>query len=112
MGVPVSVVLTNQKGPQRMGVVVATCNEWWLLPLRIEQVQYEDDLGFTYFQISLYPNKDQMLVRTKNDGENPTYHIQLLNYATLLLALWLDAPFPHALVTMEGDHLDAEYNFV
>jgi hypothetical protein len=112
MGMPVSVVLTNQKGPQRMGVVVATCNEWWLLPLRIEQVQHEDDLGFTYFQISLHPNKDQMLVRTKNDGENPTHHIQLLNCATLLPALWSDAPFPHALATMEGDHLDAEHNFV
>jgi hypothetical protein len=38
--------------------------------------------------------------------------MELKNYVTLLPALWLQAPFPYALVTMEGDHFDAEYNFV
>jgi hypothetical protein len=112
LGVPVSVVLTNHKGPQRIGVIVATCNEWWLLPLRLGEAQFDDDLGFTYFQVELHPQDDQMLVRTKHDCENPTYHMQLLNYATLLPALWLQAPVPYALITMEGDHLDANYNFV
>ena len=95
-----------------MGVIVATCNEWWLLPLRVGQLQYEDDLGFTYFQVALYPAGEQVLVRTRPDGENPKYHVQLLNYASLLPALWLEPPFPYALMTMEGDHLDANYNFV
>jgi hypothetical protein len=104
LGVPVSVVLTNQKGPQRIGAVVATGNEWWLLPLRIGQVQCDDNLGFTYFQVELYPKEEQMLVRTKQDCDTPTYHMELVNYVTLLHALWLQAP--------EGDHLDAEYNFV
>ena len=112
MGVPLSIVLTNQGGPQRMGVIVATCNEWWLLPLRVGQLQYEDDLGFTYFQVALYPAGEHVLVRTRPDGGNPKYHVQLLNYATLRPALWLEPPFPYALMTMEGDHLDANYNFV
>jgi hypothetical protein len=112
LGVPISVVLTNQTGPQRMGVIVATSNEWWLLPLRIGQMQYDDDLGFTYFQVSLYPKDFQMLVRTKVDGENPKYDVQLLNYATLLPALWLEAPSPYALMMTEGDHLDANFDFV
>jgi hypothetical protein len=112
LGVPISVVLTNLPGPARIGVIVATSHEWWLLPLRIGQVQYDDDLGFTYFVVGLYPKDDQILVRTKPDGENPTYHIQLLNYPTLLPALWLEAPFPYALVTMEGDHLNANYEFI
>ncbi len=112
LGVPVSAVLTNQTGPPRIGVIVATCNEWWLLPLRVGLVQSDDELGFTYFRVELYPQEDQLLVRTKQDGEIPTYHVQLLNYATLLPALWMEAPFPYALMTMEGDHLDANYNFV
>jgi hypothetical protein len=112
LGVPISVVLTNQKGPQRMGVIVSTCNQWWLQPLRLGQVQFDDDLGFTYFKVDLYAHDSQVLVRTKHDCEHPTYHIQLLNYATLLPALWLEAPFPYALVTMEGDHLDANYDVV
>ena len=112
LGVPVSVVVTNQVGPARIGVMVATCNEWWLLPLRMGQVQSDDDLGFTYFQVELYPPDDQILVRTKQDGASPTYHVQLLNYATLLPALWLEAPFPYALMTLEGDHLDANHHFV
>jgi hypothetical protein len=112
LGVPISVVLTNQTGPQRMGVIVATCNEWWLLPLRVGQMQYDDELGFTYFQVSLYPKDSQMLVRTKVDGENPKYNVQLLNYATLLPALWLETPLPYALMTTEGDHLNANFDFV
>jgi hypothetical protein len=112
LGVPISVVLTNQKGPQRMGVIVSTCNQWWLQPLRLGLVQFDDDLGFTYFKVDLYAHDSQVLVRTKHDCEHPTYHIQLLNYATLLPALWLEAPFPYALVTMEGDHLDANYDVV
>jgi hypothetical protein len=112
LGVPISVVLTNQRGRQRIGVIVSTCNQWWLQPVQIGQVQLDDDLGFTYFQVTLYPHEDQIRVRTKPDGENPTYHIELLNYATLLPALWLEPPFPYALVTMEGDHLDALYNIV
>jgi hypothetical protein len=112
LGVPISVVLTNQTGPQRMGVIVATCNEWWLLPLRVGQMQYDDDLGFTYFQVSLYPKDFQMLVRTKVDGANPIYNVQLLNYATLLPALWLEPPLPYAIMMTEGDHLDANLDFV
>jgi hypothetical protein len=30
----------------------------------------------------------------------------------LLPALWLDAPVPHALMTLEGNHLDVNCNFV
>jgi hypothetical protein len=112
LGVPISVVLTNQQGPQRMGVIVSTCNQWWLQPLRMGQVECDDDLGFTYFKVDMYAQDSQILVRTKQDGEYPTYHIQLLNYATLLPALWLEAPFPYALITMEGDHLDANYDVV
>ena len=112
LGVPISVVVTDQTGPQRMGVIVATGNEWWLLPLRTGQVEYDDDLGFTYFQVDFYPKEDHVLVRTKEDLAKPIYHIQLINYATLLPALWLEAPFPYALLTAEGDHLDANYNFV
>jgi len=112
LGVPLSIVLTNQEGPQRMGVIVATCNEWWLLPLHVGQLQYEDDLGFTYFQVTLHPTSDHVLVRTRPDGGYPKYHVQILNYATLLPAFWMELPFPYALMTMEGDHLDAEYNFV
>ena len=112
MGVPISVVLTNQIGPQRIGVIVSTCNQWWLQPVRMGQVQLDDNLGFTYFQVELCPPEDQVQVRTKQDGDNPTYHVQLLNYATLLPALWLEAPFPYALVTMEGDHLDANYSVI
>jgi hypothetical protein len=112
LGVPISVVVTNQKGPQRIGVIVATNNEWWLLPLHMGQVQLDDDFGFTYYQVELFPAAEQILVRTKHDCENPIYHIQLLNYGTLLPALWLEAPFPYALMTMEGDHLDANYKFV
>jgi hypothetical protein len=111
LGVPVSVVVTNQKGPQRIGVIVATCNEWWLLPIRMAQLQYDDDLGFTYFQVELYPKENQILVRTKHDCKNPKYHIELLNYATLLPAFWLKAPLPYALMTTEGEHLDANYDF-
>jgi hypothetical protein len=80
--------------------------------VRIGPVLLDDDFGFTYFQIELYPAEDQRLVRTKHDCENPTYTMELLNYATLLPALWLQAPLPFAVVTMEGDHLDAAYNFV
>ena len=112
LGVPISVVVTNQVGPAKIGVMVATSNQWWLLPLRIGQVQSDDTFGFTYFQVELYPPENQILVRTKQDGAPPTYHVQLLNYATLLPALWLEAPFPYALMTMEGDYLDADYNFV
>jgi hypothetical protein len=36
----------------------------------------------------------------------------LLNYVTLLPALWLAVPFPYALLTMEGEHLNAESIFV
>jgi hypothetical protein len=95
-----------------MGVIVATCNEWWLLPLRVGQMEYDDDLGFTYFQVSLYPKDFQMLVRTKVDGANPIYNVQLLNYATLLPALWLEPPLPYAIMMTEGDHLDANLDFV
>ena len=112
LGVPISVVMTDQTGPQRMGVIVATGNEWWLLPLRTGKMEYDDDLGFTYFQVDFYPKEDHVLVRTKEDLAKPIYHIQLINYATLLPALWLEAPFPYALLTAEGDHLDANYNFV
>ena len=112
LGVPVSAVLTNRNGPQRIGVIVTTCNEWWLLPLRVGELQFDDEFGFTYFQIELYPDDEQVLVQSKFDGETSTYHVQLLNYVTLLPALWLQAPFPYALMTMEGNYLDAEYNFV
>jgi hypothetical protein len=112
LGVPMSLVLTTTTGPQRMGFIVATGHEWWLLPVRIGQVELDDDLGFTYFQIELYPTEEQRLVRTKQDGEHPTFHMELLNYVTLLPALWLQEPFPYAVVTTEGDHLDAAYNFV
>jgi hypothetical protein len=112
LGVPISVVMTDQEGPQRIGVIVSTCNQWWLQPLRIGQVQLDDDLGFTFFKLELHPQEEQILVRTKPDGGNPTYLVRLLNYAILLPALWLEAPFPYALVTMGGDHLDAKYNVV
>jgi hypothetical protein len=75
-------------------------------------MQYDDELGFTYFQVSLYPKDPQMLVRTKVDGENPKYNVQLLNYATLLPALRLETPLPHALMTTKGDHLNANFDFV
>ena len=93
-------------------MIVATSNEWWLLPLRMGEVVFDDDLGFTYFQVELYPEEEQTLVRRKEEGQTAVYHMQLLNYPTLLPALWLEAPFPYALMTMEGDHLDANYNFV
>lgn len=112
LGVPVSVVVTARTGPQRMGVIVTTKNDWQLLPLHIGHMQYDDELGFTYFQISLYPTEEDIRVRSKKDGEKPTHHVQLLNYAILLPALWLEAPFPYALMTMEGDHLDANLAFV
>jgi hypothetical protein len=60
----------------------------------------------------LYPTEEDIRVRSKKDGEKPTHHVQLLNYAILLPALWLEAPFPYALMTMEGDHLDANLAFV
>jgi hypothetical protein len=75
-------------------------------------MQFDDNLGFTYFQIQLHSSNEKMLVRTKPNGETPTYHIQLLNYAILLPALWLEGPVPYALMTMEGEHLDAAANFV
>ncbi len=62
LGVPVSAVLTNRNGPQRIGVIVTTCNEWWLLPLRVGELQFDDEFGFTYFQIELYPDDQQVLV--------------------------------------------------
>ena len=95
-----------------MGIIVAASNEWWLLPLRIGQMQCDDDLGFTCFDVSLCPNDFQMLVRTKADKENPKHNLELLNCATLLPALWLEPPLPHALMMAEGDHLDANFNFV
>ena len=75
------------------------------------QLQYDDDLGFTYFNVELYPKDDMMKVRDKQDGEQAKYNIRLLNYASLLPAVWLQRPFPYALLTLEGDHLNAEYKF-
>jgi hypothetical protein len=112
LGVPISVVITNQAAQQRIGVIVATCNQWWLLPLCVGRMQYDDDLGFTYFHINLHPTKEKMLVQTKVNGENPINHIEILNYGHLLPANWLDGPVPYALLNMEGEHLDAESNFV
>ena len=106
-----AMVITDQPGIPRMGVIVATCNEWWLLPVHIGRVQYEDDLGFTYFLVELYPQEDMVKVREKMDGEQAKYIIQLVNYASLLPAVWLERPFPYALLTLEGDHLNAAYKF-
>jgi hypothetical protein len=112
-GVPLSVVITNQKGNQRIGVIVAKCNEWWLLPLTINEMHFDDPLGFTYFHVRLHAAEENRLVQTKENGQTPKYcHIQLLNYVTLLPALWLAVPFPYALLTMEGEHLNAESIFV
>lgn len=112
-GVPLSVVITNQKGNQRIGVIVAKCNEWWLLPLTIDEMLFDDPLGFTYFHVRLHAAEENRLVQTKENGQTPKYyHIQLLNYVTLLPALWLAEPFPYALLTMEGEYLNAESIFV
>jgi hypothetical protein len=112
LGVPISVVITNQEDKQRLGVIVSKCNQWWLLPLCIDHMQFDDDLGFTYFQIRLHPTREKMLVQSNQKGTSPHYHIQLLNYAILLPALWLLRPVPYALITMEGLHLDAAATFV
>ena len=113
LGVPISVVITNQEAKQRIGVIVSKCNQWWLLPLSIGRMQVDDELGFAYFQIQLHPPEENMLVQTRRrKGELPIYHIEVLNYATLLPALWLERPFPYALLTMEGEHLNVESNFV
>jgi hypothetical protein len=112
MGVPMSAVITNQKGTHRMGVVVAKCNEWWLLPLFVHAMRFDDQLGFTYFDIRLHPPEENRLLKTKEDGKAPYFHIRLLNFVSLLPALWLAEPIPYALLTMEGEHLNAEYNFI
>jgi hypothetical protein len=111
-GIPISVVITNQKATQRLGVIVSKCNQWWLLPLSIGDMRFDDDLGFTYFHVTLHPTEEQVLVQTKDKGKTVTDHIHLLNYATLLPALWEAPPIPYALLTMEGQHLDADLNFV
>jgi hypothetical protein len=112
LGVPISVVFTNQEAKQQIGVIVSKCNQWWLLPLKIGQMQYDDHLGYTYFQIELHAVEEKMLVQTKQKDNTPIDHIQLSNYATLLPALWMDAPIPYSVLTMEGEHLDATANFV
>ena len=109
MGVPISVVITDQKGKQRIGVVVAKCNEWWLLPLKIDELRFDDPLGFSYFQISLHGVEEMRQVKTKAIGQVPSYLMRLLNYGSLLPALWLEAPIPYAFVTKEGEHLNAEF---
>jgi hypothetical protein len=75
-------------------------------------MRFDDNLGFTYFQIKLHPTEEKMLVQTKQNGASPIYHIQLLNCATLLPTLWLNGPFPYAVLTKEGKHLNVELNFV
>ena len=62
IGVPILAVITNLKGKQLMGVVIAKCNEWWLLPLRIDDMKYDDPLGFTYFQVQLHPIEEMRLL--------------------------------------------------
>ena len=112
MGVPISAVITNQKGTHRMGVVVAKCNDWWLLPLIVHALRFDDPLGFTYFEMRLHEPRENRLLKTKEEGKAPLFHIRLLNFVSLLPALWLDEPTPYALLTMEGEHLNAEYNFI
>jgi hypothetical protein len=55
---------------------------------------------------------DPLPATDSNEGKKSTDHIHLLNYATLLPALWEEPPIPYALLTMEGQHLDADLNFV
>ena len=112
IGVPILAVITNLKGKQRMGVVIAKCNEWWLLPLRIGAMTYDDPLGFTYFQVQLHPIEERRLLQTREKGMPPIHHIQVLNYTILLPAIWREEPLkPYAVLTMEGEHLDSDSRF-
>ncbi len=111
-GVPLSVVFTNQDNNQRIGVIVSMCNQWILLPLNIGRMCYNDDLGFTYFDIWLHAESQELLVREKAQNQPPTYHIKLVNYGLLLPAQWLNTPCPYALMTMEGEYLNEDYSFV
>lgn len=115
IGVPLSVVFTNYAETQRIGVIVALCNTWILLPLHIGKVRYDDPLGFTYFDVVLHPELHELLVREKTPTTQPpyhapttqpTYHAKLINYGILLPALWLtDQPWAYALVTNAQDTL-------
>jgi hypothetical protein len=105
-GVPLSVVFTNQNNKQRIGVIVSMCNQWILLPLNIGRMCYDDDLGFTYFDIWLHAESHKMLVQEKTPNQQPTYHMKLVNYGLLLPAQWLNPTCPYALLTMEGEYLN------
>jgi hypothetical protein len=83
-----------------------------LLPLRIDEMQLDDNNGFTYFKITLHQPNERMLVQTKGNGHLANNPVQLLNYATLLPALWLEAPVPYALLTKEGEHLNGASKFI
>ena len=105
VGVPILAVITNLKGKQRIGVVVAKCNEWWSLPLRIGDMKYDDPLG-------LHTIDERRVLQTRQKGLPPTNHIQVLNYITLLSALWLEVPSkPYDVLTMEGEHLTRDSSF-
>jgi hypothetical protein len=111
-GIPLSVVFTNQNNQQRIGVIVLMCNQWILVPLNIGRVCYDDDLGFTYFDIWLHAESHELLVREKKPNQPPTYHVKLVNYGLLLPAQWINTPRPYALVTVEGEYLNKDYSFV
>jgi hypothetical protein len=60
----------------------------------------------------LHAESDELLVREKEPNQQPTYHIKLVNYGLLLPAQWMDAPCPHAIMTMEGEYLNKDLFFV
>jgi hypothetical protein len=98
---------------------VGTGSTWHLVPLRIGQVMFQPNYGFTYFQLDIESATEaHVLLYTRDEEGTPTQHHSVVNYGHLLPHLPslngapTDLPVPYSIVTTDANHMNASYVFI
>ena len=119
LGLPLSVVFATLDSGSCIGAVAGNSYTLHLLPIRIGAVLFQPNYGFPYFQIDIaMDDESNPLLYTRNQEGKTTQHHSVVNYGHLLPHLpslndnGTNIQVPYSIVTTDGYHMNASYEFI